>query len=121
MDCFVEGPNFVAIDPDGCIECAMCVPQCPVNAIVHVLEIAPSQIDFVKLNRLWAHQVPRQPIRHKKPPLENHEAWAEVRDKRALLGWQAVALIETNISRNGSIRPNSAGRAEAPGKGVATG
>ena len=33
VDCFVEGPNFLAIDPDECIDCAVCIPECPINAI----------------------------------------------------------------------------------------
>ncbi|WP_316549733.1 indolepyruvate ferredoxin oxidoreductase subunit alpha, partial [Klebsiella michiganensis] len=33
-DCFREGPNFLTIDPDECIDCAVCIPECPVNAIM---------------------------------------------------------------------------------------
>ena len=33
VDCFREGPNFLTIDPDECIDCAVCIPECPVNAI----------------------------------------------------------------------------------------
>jgi NAD-dependent dihydropyrimidine dehydrogenase PreA subunit len=32
VDCFREGPNFLTIDPDECIDCAVCIPECPVNA-----------------------------------------------------------------------------------------
>ena len=34
VDCFKIGPNFMVIDPDECIDCAVCVPECPVDAIV---------------------------------------------------------------------------------------
>ena len=34
VDCFYEGPNFLAIHPDECIDCALCVPECPVDAIL---------------------------------------------------------------------------------------
>ena len=34
VDCFREGPNFLTIDPDECIDCAVCIPECPVNAIL---------------------------------------------------------------------------------------
>ena len=34
LDCFYIGPNFMVIDPDECIDCAVCVPDCPVVAIV---------------------------------------------------------------------------------------
>ena len=33
VDCFREGPNMLVIDPDECIDCAVCIPECPVNAI----------------------------------------------------------------------------------------
>ena len=33
VDCFHEGPNFLAIDPDECIDCTLCEPECPVEAI----------------------------------------------------------------------------------------
>ena len=28
VDCFREGPNFLVIDPDECIDCAVCIPEC---------------------------------------------------------------------------------------------
>lgn len=33
VDCFYEGPNFLAINPDECIDCGICVPECPASAI----------------------------------------------------------------------------------------
>ncbi len=33
VDCFYEGPNSLVIDPDECIDCTLCVAECPVNAI----------------------------------------------------------------------------------------
>src|SRR3546814_19628160 len=43
MDCFFEGPNFLAINPDECIDCSVCVPECPVNAIIGATKIAPER------------------------------------------------------------------------------
>lgn len=34
VDCFYEGENFLAINPNECIDCGVCVPECPVDAIV---------------------------------------------------------------------------------------
>lgn len=34
VDCFYEGPNFLVINPDECIDCGVCVPECPIDAIV---------------------------------------------------------------------------------------
>jgi ferredoxin len=33
VDCFHEGPNFLVIDPDECIDCTLCEPECPITAI----------------------------------------------------------------------------------------
>ena len=33
VDCFHEGPNFLVIDPDECIDCTLCEPECPIEAI----------------------------------------------------------------------------------------
>ena len=35
VDCFYEGENMVAIDPDACIDCGVCIPECPLDAIKH--------------------------------------------------------------------------------------
>nr|WP_297358011.1 ferredoxin FdxA [uncultured Caldimonas sp.] len=85
MECFVEGPNFLAINPDECIDCSICVPQCPVNAIFPANEVPDDQVAFVELNRVLAQQAGWQRIRHARPPLPGHEQWAKVKDKRALL------------------------------------
>ena len=50
MDCFVEGPNFLAIDPDGCIDCSMCVPECPVGAIYNATDLPAALSHFEDLN-----------------------------------------------------------------------
>jgi NAD-dependent dihydropyrimidine dehydrogenase PreA subunit len=51
VDCFREGPNFLVIDPDECIDCAVCIPECPVNAIF-AEEDLPKQTSshIIKLN-----------------------------------------------------------------------
>lgn len=83
VDAFREGPNFLAIDPADCIDCALCVPQCPVNAIYAEDDVPSDQMDFIPLNAelapLW------KPITHSKPALIDAEAWRDVRDKRAEL------------------------------------
>ena len=50
VDCFREGPNFLSIDPDECIDCAVCIPECPVNAIFAEEDVPEDQRDFIKLN-----------------------------------------------------------------------
>ncbi len=41
VDCFYEADNFLAINPDECIDCGVCVPECPVDAIVADHELQP--------------------------------------------------------------------------------
>ena len=42
VDCFVEGPNMLVINPDECIDCAVCVPECPANAIFAEEDVPPT-------------------------------------------------------------------------------
>ena len=50
VDCFREGPNMLVIDPDECIDCAVCIPECPVNAIYAEEDTPADQIAFIKPN-----------------------------------------------------------------------
>ncbi|TCS36295.1 ferredoxin [Paucimonas lemoignei] len=85
MDCFLEGPNFLVINPDECIDCSMCVPECPVNAIVSANEVSADQEPFVELNRTLSRHPEWKRITRPKSPLPEHEKWAAVNDKLGLL------------------------------------
>ena len=50
VDCFYEGPNFLVIHPEECIDCALCEPECPVDAIFSEDELPADQIDFIEIN-----------------------------------------------------------------------
>ena len=50
VDCFHEGPNFLVIDPDECIDCTLCVPECPVDAIFAEDDLPEDQQQFLALN-----------------------------------------------------------------------
>ena len=50
VDCFREGPNFLTIDPDECIDCAVCIPECPVNAIMPEEDVPSDQQHMIALN-----------------------------------------------------------------------
>ncbi len=50
VDCFHEGPNMLVIDPDECIDCTLCEPECPVEAIYSEDELPPGQDKFLELN-----------------------------------------------------------------------
>ena len=50
VDCFREGPNFLTIDPDECIDCTLCEPECPAEAIYSEDELPTGQEQFKALN-----------------------------------------------------------------------
>ena len=83
VDCFHEGANFLVIDPDECIDCALCVPECPVDAIVDEDEITDDQKEFLDLNAELSKKWPV--INAKKDPPADAEDWREVKSKRDLL------------------------------------
>ncbi|WP_341888477.1 ferredoxin FdxA [Variovorax sp. YR752] len=79
VDCFHEGPNFLVIDPAECIDCAVCVPECPVSAIAADADVPPAQQHFVALNARLARQWPV--IAQAREPLPDAEHWAGVPEK----------------------------------------
>jgi len=50
VDCFHEGPNFLVIDPEECIDCTLCEPECPVQAIYLEDDLPADQEKFLALN-----------------------------------------------------------------------
>ncbi|ETD70957.1 ferredoxin [Pelistega indica] len=79
VDCFKEGPNFLVIDPDECIDCGVCVPECPANAIFAEEDVPSDQIHFIKIN---AELTPTfGMINRSKKPLEDADKWNNVPDK----------------------------------------
>lgn len=50
VDCFHEGPNFLVIDPEECIDCAVCEPECPAEAIFAEDDIPAGQEEYLELN-----------------------------------------------------------------------
>ena len=50
VDCFHEGPNMLVIDPDECIDCTLCEPECPVDAILSEDDLSEDQEKFLQIN-----------------------------------------------------------------------
>lgn len=73
VDCFHEGPNFLVIDPDECIDCTLCEPECPAHAIFSEDELADDKKDFIALNAQLAQQWPV--ITERKDPLPEASDW----------------------------------------------
>lgn len=82
-NCFYEGPNFLAIHPDECIDCDLCVDACPVDAIYEEDDLPDEQSQFLELNAELAEMWPN--IRKKKPALPDADQWDGVADKLKLL------------------------------------
>jgi len=79
VDCFYEGPNFLAINPDECIDCAVCVTECPAEAIRADIDVPEDQRHFIELNRELSQQWPG--IRKKKDALPDADAWRDQPNK----------------------------------------
>ena len=79
VDCFHEGPNMLVINSDECIDCALCEPECPVDAIFADDEIPEGQEKFLELNQelsqLWP-VISEAPI-----PPDDADDWRDVEDK----------------------------------------
>ena len=93
VDCFYEGENFLAINPDECIDCGVCEPECPAGAIVADSDIAGSELEYwTKINTDMAVKWPN--ITNQREPLpgadmNNREMNPDVPDKREDLSEEA--------------------------------
>ena len=76
VDCFYEGENTLVIHPDECIDCGVCEPECPIEAILP--DTDPKADQFLEVNRQYSEKWPV--ITQKKNPLPTAE---EFKDKKA--------------------------------------
>ena len=83
VDCFREGPNFLVIDPEECIDCTLCVAECPVNAIYAEDDLPEAQQHFTALNAELSKKW--KPIVEKKDALPDADEWSGVQEKLHLL------------------------------------
>lgn len=79
VDCFREGPNMLVIDPDECIDCNLCVPECPVDAIFAEDDLPEDKQLYIELNAKLAKEWPIITSKKDAPP--DADDWAEVNDK----------------------------------------
>jgi ferredoxin len=79
VDCFHEGPNFLVIDPDECIDCTLCEPECPINAIFDEGDLPAGQEHFLELNAELAKEWPV--ITQMKDPLPDADEWKDKPNK----------------------------------------
>ncbi len=83
VDCFHEGPNMLVIDPETCIDCALCEPECPIQAIKADDDLQGSEKEYLDLNARLSAQWPV--INVKKPAPHDAAEWEHVKDKRRYL------------------------------------
>ncbi len=79
VDCFYEGPNFLVINPDECIDCALCEPECPVEAIFEEDDVPDNMKHFIEINAELSECFDN--ITEKKDPLPDAEEWDGVENK----------------------------------------
>lgn len=83
VDCFREGENFLVIDPEECIDCSLCVPECPANAIYAADDVPQDQHQFIALNAELAKTW--KPIVVKKEAPADADVWRDVPEKMQFL------------------------------------
>ena len=83
VDCFHVGPNFLVIDPDECIDCAVCVPECPVEAIYAEEDLPSNQQHFIETNAELSQQW--EVISRSVGPLADAEEWKDKTGKLDML------------------------------------
>jgi ferredoxin len=92
-DAFHLGPNFIAINPQECVDCGLCLPECPEEAIEPENQLDDSNRHFIELN---AELVKHWPvILQRIPPLANHEHWSRKPNKLPHLIREAEAVDPT--------------------------
>lgn len=77
VDCFYEGENMLAINPDECIDCGVCEPECPAEAIIPDTKEGAER--WVEVNRQYASAWPN--ISRKGVPPADSDEWLAVKDK----------------------------------------
>ena len=83
VDCFYEGPEFLVIHPDECIDCGLCEPECPIDAIFADDELPKDQIEFIEINAKLADVY--ENITEAAEPLPDADSFKDVEGKKQFL------------------------------------
>ncbi len=79
VDCFYEGENTLVINPDECIDCGVCEPECPIDAIKPDVDDIKDKEKWVLINKKYSAIWPN--ITKKKDPMKDHEKFRKIKDK----------------------------------------
>ena len=80
VDCFREGPNMLVIDPEECIDCTLCVAECPVDAIYSEDDLPDDQKDFLEINARLSKTWPS--LTSKIDALKDADDWKDKKNKK---------------------------------------
>ena len=94
VDCFYEGENMLVIHPDECIDCGVCEPECPADAIRPDTE--PDMEKWVEFNRKYSEAWPV--IVSKKDPMPGYEE----KDGETVISWEKINKAQALWTRNKS-------------------
>ena len=98
VDCFYEGPEFLVIHPDECIDCGLCEPECPIEAIFPDDEIPDNQIEFIEINAKLADVY--ENITEAKEPLPDADNFKDIENKKEFLNIGINNRDEPSTSEN---------------------
>tara|TARA_Y100000591_G_scaffold194052_1_gene167857 strand:+ start:338 stop:940 length:603 start_codon:yes stop_codon:yes gene_type:complete len=99
VDCFYEGPEFLVIHPDECIDCGLCEPECPIEAIYADDELPENQIEFIEINAKLADVY--ENITEAKDALPDAENFKDIEEKVHFLNIEvATEDSDTEIKSN---------------------
>ncbi len=102
VDCFYEGPEFLVIHPDECIDCGLCEPECPIEAIYADDELPANQIEFVEINARLADVY--ENITEAKEPLPDADNFKDLENKREFLN---IGINDQNEKTSPSENSNT--------------
>tara|TARA_B100000965_G_scaffold53004_1_gene39532 strand:+ start:618 stop:1223 length:606 start_codon:yes stop_codon:yes gene_type:complete len=102
VDCFYEGPEFLVIHPDECIDCGLCEPECPIEAIYADDELPANQIEFVEINARLADVY--ENITEAKEPLPDADNFKDLENKREFLN---IGINDQNETTSPSENSNT--------------
>lgn len=83
VDCFHEGPNMLVINPDECIDCALCEPECPAQAITSEDELSEKEQVFKEINEKYSTKWPYI-TEHKASPFDT-EHWMSIEKDASMI------------------------------------
>ena len=83
VDCFYEGENMLVINPDECIDCGVCEPECPVDAIQ--ADTVDGTAEWVDINTKYSELWPNITKMRKEDVPKDHDKWKDVPDKKKYL------------------------------------